>query len=464
MANISNRSPWVVKLTGSPPQKFRLKSQAMAYLVSQGHADPENLPKGALKQLATAFEVQIKRKDRNGNTVTRNGTFDTLVEAERWAKATEQELDDILKKHGGFTVEYETMTIQQALDRLLKEHYSSKASSSEIAHRTRMLSEWLGPDRLFKDITRQDLNRLLNMLQIEKRYSASSVRNFMTVLTTLYKHAAKRWDLPLENRATGLDLPKVQNAIQRYWTGNEKERLLASIDKISPWLRPIVELSLAMAFRRGELVQSGRRKKGEDGEVVEAAEQTGGLRWEYIDWEKKTIQLPREKNDHTKKNTDYLGRTVPLTKEVRTILLPLYKNSETKRGLVFNATTNSVTQAFSNCCKKAVPPIEGLTFHSLRKIATKDLSRRVKTPMELSRITGHKNIEVMNQRYFSVSPQDLLAQLDESSGSLRHRALTSLTALFGEEQTRRFLEEARQAKSVSAFIEGAMAEDDDSED
>jgi integrase len=326
------------------------------------------------------------------------------------------------------------------------------------------LAEWLGPDRLFKDITRPDLNRLLNMLQIEKGYSASSVRNFMTVLTTLYKHAAKRWGLPMENRASGLDLPKVQNAIQRYWTGNEKERLFASIDKTSPWLRPIVELSLAMAFRRGELVQSAQRKKGKDGQLVDTDGQSGGLRWEYIDWDNKTIQLPNEKNDHTKKNTEYRGRTVPLTTEVSRILLPLYKASETKRGLVFSATTNSVTQAFANCCKKAEPPIEGLTFHSLRKIATKDLSRLVKTPMELSRITGHKNIEVMNQRYFSVSPQDLLAQLDGSSGSLRHRALTSLTAQFGQEQTRRFLEEVRQAESVQAFIEGANAEQANSSD
>jgi hypothetical protein len=123
MANITNRSPWVVKLTGSPAQKFRLKSQALAYLGGQGYPDPDNLPKGALKQLATAFEVQIKRKDRAGTTVTRNETFDSIVEAERWAKAKEQELDDILQKHGGFVVEYETLTIQQALDRLLKEHY-----------------------------------------------------------------------------------------------------------------------------------------------------------------------------------------------------------------------------------------------------------------------------------------------------------------------------------------------------
>jgi hypothetical protein len=408
MANITNRSPWVVKLTGAPAKKFRLKSQALAYLLSQGYPDPESLPKGALKQLATAFEVQIKRKDRFGTTINESRTFDTWAQAEQWAKSVEQGLEDTIQKYGGFSVEYETMTVKGALDKLHKEHYSSKASASEIAHRTRLLAEW---------------------------------------------------HFPVANRASGLDLPKVNNAIQRYWIGNEKERLFESIDRISPWLRPIVELSLAMAFRRGELVQTARRKRGADGKLSETEVHTGGLRWEHIDWVNKTIDLPKEKNDHTKKNTEYLGRPVPLTRELTRILRPLYQKSETKRGLVFSATTNSVTQAFANCCKKATPPIEKLTFHSLRKISTKDLSKRVKTPMELSRITGHKNIEVLNQRYFMVTVDELRAQLDQTNGSLSFRAWATLAAVFGQDQASHFLEEVRQASSVSAFIEGATVDD-----
>ena len=40
MANISNRSPWQVKLAGQKEQRFRLKSKALEYLASQGHPDP----------------------------------------------------------------------------------------------------------------------------------------------------------------------------------------------------------------------------------------------------------------------------------------------------------------------------------------------------------------------------------------------------------------------------------------
>lgn len=92
---------------------------------------------------------------------------------------------------------------------------------------------------------------------------------------------------------------------------------------------PIVQLSLAMAFRRGELVQGAKDKK--------TCEQSGGMRWEDVDWENNTLTLPREKNDHTKSKTQALGRAVPLTPEMQDILRPLYEASTTKSGLIFPA-------------------------------------------------------------------------------------------------------------------------------
>lgn len=71
MANITNRSPWLVKLVGQQECQFRLKSQALAHLSSHDHTDPERLPKNALKQLETAFEVQIKLADSQGNVAHR---------------------------------------------------------------------------------------------------------------------------------------------------------------------------------------------------------------------------------------------------------------------------------------------------------------------------------------------------------------------------------------------------------
>lgn len=444
MSQPANRSPWMVKLRDKEAQKFRLKSQALAYLSTAGHTDPTKLPKGALKQLETAFEAQVKRKDKDGNVIYRHETFDTMAQASKWTTQQNADIDKILRLQGGFEVGFETITLEAALNKFHKEHYEGMPSFNEIAHRIPALVQWLGgPTKLLRELKKPDFTKLRDHLKAEK-YSASSIRNFFTVLTSLYKHAANEWNYPVDNPASGINLPKPSNAVQRSWVGNERERLLKSLQLHSPWLIPIVEFALEMAFRRGELVQGPKNKK--------TKEQSGGLMWKHVDWENNILSLPKEKNDKKKKRTESLGRQVPLTAEMQAILQPLYDNSPTKSGLVFKGTINSVTGGFSMACKNAEPPITGLTFHSLRKISTKNLSRRVNNAMELSRLSGHKNIEVLNSRYYDVKVEDLQALLAQSSGTLRHRGVTALTKALGLPDARKFVEEILSLKSVRAVF------------
>jgi integrase len=441
MATPTNRSPWQVKLAGKDKKLFRLKSQAIAHLAEMGYSDPEKLPKGALRQLETAFEVQIKYKDKAGNEAKRSQTHDTYQLAKDWAESQEALLKKIRQQQGGFEASFETITIKDALEKFHKEHYAGMASFDEIGYRITHLTEWLGPDKLLRDLNKRDFTKLRDTFEKDKNFSGSHTRNYFTVLTSLYRHAANEWHYPVENPAAGITLRRPNNAKQRFWVGNEQERLIASINARSPWLIPIVELSLAMAFRRGELVQTGKNKK--------TGKQSGGLRWENIDWENNILSLPKEKNDKTKRVTEYLGRRVPLTAEMRSTLLPLYERNPTKSGLVFSNTTNSVTTAFSHACEKADPPILDLTFHSMRKIATKNLSRRVNNAMELSRLSGHKNIEVLNSRYYDVQVEDLRALLAESSGTLHHRGITALTKVLGLPDARKFVNEIRAMKTAA---------------
>jgi integrase len=440
MAKPKNRSPWSVKLSGQATQKFRLKSQALAFLAANGHPDPDNLPRGALKQLETGFEVQVIRKDKQGNVVRRSETFDTYSEAEKYAAQQDADLERILLTQGGFEVSFETITVKEALERFHSEHYKGKASFKENRYRIAHLSEWIGPSKKFRELTTKDFKALRKKLQ-DDQYSASSQRNYFTVLTSLYKHAIEEWEYPVANLASGMKLPKPANYIQRDWQGDEKDRLMKSMQERSPWLIPIVELALEMSFRRGELVQGPMDTK--------TGEQSGGLQWENIDWERGQLTLFKEKNDASKKTTESLGRTVPLSPKMTEILLPLYEASPTKKGLVFQGTIHSVTGAFSNCCLKADPPIENLTFHSMRKIATKALSKRVSNPMQLRRLTGHKNLEVLDKRYYDIQVDELRALLMESSGSVRHRGVAALTKVLGLKDTKAFLREVRDMKTLN---------------
>ncbi len=85
----------------------------------------------------------------------------------------------------------------------------------------------------------------------------------------------------------------------------------------------------------------------------------------------------------------------------------------------------------------------------MRKIATKNLSRRVNNAMELSRLSGHKNIEVLNSRYYDVQVEDLRALLAESSGTLHHRGITALTKVLGLPDARKFVNEIRAMKTAA---------------
>ncbi|MEI8171407.1 MAG: tyrosine-type recombinase/integrase [Rhodoferax sp.] len=445
MAKPKNRSPWRVKLPGKEVRQFRLESQARTYLAESGYTDDTAYPRGALKQLETAFEGQVIRKDKLGNLVRRSETFDTYDEAEKFIAKQDADLDRILDNQGAFEADFETITVREALKKFHATHYKGKASFKENGYRIDHLIEWLGGDRKFRSLTTKDFKNLRATLQGEgdikiNPYSASSQRNYFTVLTSLYKHAIKEWEYPVANLASGITLPKPTNYIQRDWQGDEEVRLMKSLEERSPWLIPIVELSLEMAFRRGELVQGEKNKK--------TGLQTGGLQWENINWAKGELTLLTEKNDSSKKVTESLGRTVPLTQRMQEILKPLYEASKTKKGLVFQGTTNSVTGAFSNACKRAEPPIEKLTFHSLRKIATKALSNRVDNPMQLRRLTGHRNVEVLDKRYFNIRVEELAALLLKSSGSIQHRGVAALTKVLGLKDTKIFLREVRKLKEL----------------
>lgn len=441
MANIANRSPWVVSVSGKEDQKFRLKSQAQAYL------DSLNNSRAKLRQLETSFEVQIKLKDAKGNTVTRSATHSTRAAAERWAKEEEDAIKSLRENGGTFNLNFETMTVEQALNKCWEEHYKGKPSADENLHRIPKIVEILGKETLLRQINSEKTLRLRDALKAED-YSASSIRNFFAVISRTLQHAKSEWLFPIENHTRGIKLAKPKNAKNRQFQGDERERLFKVIDRRSPWLRPIVELSLEMSFRRGELVQPAKKKRAQG--------LKGGLTWEGIDFERNTLRLFQEKNDWQKKNTEEKGRVVPMTPRMREILLDLYQKSETKTGLVFSATVNSVTHAFSDCCKEAEPPVENLTFHSCRKIATYNISKKVPNAIMLSKITGHKDLKTLAERYYAVPMEDLQAMLSTADATtLEGRAILALKRELGFEDMLRFLMIAKETEDINQLLIGS---------
>lgn len=438
MATIHNRSPWFVTRRNADPVKFRTLKQAEAYVADN---DFENVK---IRQGQTAFEVQIRLVDAKDNQINQTKTFPSEEEAYKWANSEEDRILGYKRETGSFNIELESMTFADALNRTVKEHYKGKASQDQNRDRAVIIMEQLAdlghPDSIkLKDITPTIIRSYRSFLIEEEDYAASTVRNYFAFISRTFKHARSEWGFDIENPTKGIGLPKPNNAIERYWKSgqNERKRLLDSIDEHRPWLRPIVELSLEMSFRLGELVARTKTEKHND----------QGLMWDGIDLENGTVRLFHEKNDHTKAPSEIRGREVPMTPRMIEIFKELKGDRKTPMGRVFDATHSTVSKAFNYCCDHADPPITDLTFHSLRKIATVDLSKAVPNPMLLSKLTGHRDIQTLSSRYYKTPIEDLKVMLaGHNISNPLVKGLLILEKQLGAKEAEAFLNFVKSAK------------------
>lgn len=105
------------------------------------------------------------------------------------------------------------------------------------------------------------------------------------------------------------------------------------------------------------------------------------LLWENIDQKKKTAKLLDTKNGEDRK--------IPLSPKAIKLLTTL---PEGLNGRVFSMKSDSITQAFERCCKRA--GIEGLRLHDLRHEATSRFFEMGFNIMVVSSITGHKDLAI----------------------------------------------------------------------
>ena len=438
MANIQNRSPWFVKIPKGESVKFRSRKQAEAYL-----ADLEN-PKASVSQGDTSWEAQIRLVDPKGNEINETKTFHKEADALKWSNDEEDRILGYKKVTGAFNIALETMTFEDALNRTVKEHYKGMASQDQNRDRAVIIMEQLvemgyAPSIKLKEITPNTIREYRSFLKEVEQYSASTIRNYFAFISRTFKHARSEWGFDIENPTKGIGLPKPNNAIERYWRSgqNERERLFESIDLHRPWLRPLVELSLEMSFRMGELVPRTKTEKHKD----------HGLMWEGIDLENGVVRLFREKNDHTKSTSEIRGREVPMTPRMIEIFTDLKGDRKYPTGRVFDATNSTIDKAFSYCCKHAEPPITDLTFHSLRKISTVDLSKAVTNPLLLSKLTGHRDIQTLSDRYYKTPIEDLKVMLaGHNVTNPLVKGLVLLEKQLGPKEAEAFLSFVKSAK------------------
>ena len=312
--------------------------------------------------------------------VLRNGypdqtkTFESKADAEIWARSVESEID---KGHFVSINEAQRTTLGDVIARYLVEVTPTMKGVTEDTIRLKAIMR--------KPIARWSMANL-SAAQIatyrDKRLeevSAGTVIRELAYLSAIINHARREWGINVPNPVQMVRKPPSPQARSRVLTDEEISKLLQALEpteRRSHWTKPAVQLALATAMRRGELLS---------------------LRWEHIDLLGKTAFLPDTKNGDS--------RTVPLSSVAVQVLAELPRHIS---GMVIPVQYFTLDAAFKRGVRRS--GLNGVRFHDLRRTAITRMAEKLPNVIELAAVSGHKSLMVL-KRYYRPSAMDLAKKL-----------------------------------------------------
>lgn len=314
-------------------------------------------------------------------------TFARRADAEAWARQQEAEMDRGAWRDRSSA---DSTTLYALLDRYMRDVVPTKRGADVEALRIKTLMR--------DEVTRYKLAALSPLVLADwrdRRLAAgcvgATVRRELDILSAVLNWARRELMIAVENPVASIRRPPPSKARERRLEGDEEARLMAALEDgpgaredgkkyrqgtRNPWIRPIVEMALETAMRRGELLS---------------------LMWENTSLQRRTAYLPDTKNGD--------ARTIPLSSRAIAILSDLPRSID---GRVFPVTANALKLAFERSVRRA--GIEDLHFHDLRHEATSRLAEKLPNLIELASVTGHKDVRML-KRYYHPRAEDLAKKL-----------------------------------------------------
>lgn len=315
------------------------------------------------------WQVKIRKK----GYPTQTKTFRNKSIAQKWATQVEAQMDNKLFISSSLA---ETSTFQQLADRYITEVLPSKKSAIKMESMILGICNHIGEYSAIS-ITPEKLAQYRDTRL--KKVKPETIRKDLLCIKRILTVASKEWGvyLPHGNPVDMITVPpQPKRGRERRFEADEHERLLGSAKQYGGQLHSIILFAIETAMRRGEIVN---------------------LRWENINRRKRIAKLEDTKNGE--------NRMIPLSPVALHLLGKLPRNVS---GKVFLMKADSITRAFDRCCKKA--DIENLRFHDLRHEATSLFFELGFNIMEVSSITGHKDLAML-KRYTHLRAEDLADRL-----------------------------------------------------
>lgn len=334
------------------------------------------------------YQVQVRVK----GYPLQSATFDRKADAQQWALKTESEM-----RAGRYidTQASSSVLLGELFARYRKQVSPQHKGAEPESYR---LAAWERRHPL-RDIALADLRSSDIAAWLEQRaltVKEDTVRRERGLLQQVIEHARNEWGYTLpENPVARARRPKrgnSSNARTRRLLPGEEERILEAcrptpqrgrynVPTRNAYLEAVVIVALETGMRQGEIVK---------------------LTWSTIDQDTRVATILDSKNGES--------RSVPLSPRVMRTLATIPR---TGKGKVFPFGGETIKKAWKRACKRARANYEfdcaasGITpdpqmfhdlrFHDLRHEATSRLFEQGFTMMEVSSITGHKDLRMLKR-------------------------------------------------------------------
>jgi integrase len=211
-----------------------------------------------------------------------------------------------------------------------------------------------------------------------REVAPASVLREINTISHAIDTARREWGIHLaQNPCKLVRRPSPPRGRSRRLVADEEQRLLeAADDGRVDYMRPLIILAIETGMRRGELLS---------------------LCWKHIDLEGRVAHLALTKNGDS--------RDVPLSSRAIETLRGLQRG---ERERVFTVAPNAVRLAWERLVRRV--GLKDLHFHDLRHEAISRLFERKFNVMEVSAISGHKELRML-KRYTHLQASDLAKRL-----------------------------------------------------
>jgi integrase len=325
---------------------------------------------------SAGYRAQIKI-----GTERDSGTFRTLREAKAWASAREAEMRAAKDADPA-----ELHTVSDAFKRYVRDVSSTKQGEKQEQLRLAAF------ERDFPHLAALHLADFKTPQLAEwrdarlKKVSASSVVRDINLLRNVFITARKEWHWMHHHPFDGLKVPLEAPPRDR---------------RVDPWkeVRPLVR---ALGYVSGKTPET---KSQEVALAFLVALRTAMRVSEVLQLGKATLDIQRRVATvgHKMQYVTQKPRKIPLTRHAVRLLTPVAQLDR-----CFNVDSDSTDALFRKAKKRM--QITGLQFRDTRAEALTRLARKVDV-LTLSKISGHKDLEMLSRVYYRESEEDIAARI-----------------------------------------------------